>query len=362
VAGLGAVKDRVTAAVRRQRERRPWFDHLARTYSRYKSTNGDHLAAAITYFSFLALFPLVLLGVSVAGFVLATNLGLQQELQALIRDNVPGSLGGQLSESVASVVSNRGRIGLVGLGGVAVAGLGWIGNLRTALQVVWNCETVEENPLRARVEDLLVLVGLGIGILVSITLTAGGTSAADQLVRWVGLDRVPGMGVLTAVVGIVLALAADTLIFAWLFVRLPRRPVHVRTVLRGAVAAAVGYELLKIVGTVYLTRVTNNPTYGTFAGVIGLLIWIDLVSRFLLLAAAWTATGQHAAGKCDDEPVPTEDGTAAPPSPPPPDGPDPARRNGVPSPAAVAGVLVGAGAALGATAATAAHRYLRRHR
>ena len=56
------------------------------------------------------------------------------------------------------------------------------------------------------------------------------------------------MGTLITALGIALALAADTLIFAWLFVRLPRRPVRYRTVLRGALFAAVGYEVLKVVG------------------------------------------------------------------------------------------------------------------
>jgi membrane protein len=307
----GGLKDRVTATLRRQRQRRPWLDHLVRTYQRYKSSNGNHLAAAITYFSFLALFPLILLGISVAGFVLANNSGLQQELQDLIRDNVPGDLGTQLSESVASIVDNRGTIGLIGLAGVAFAGLGWIGNLRVALQVVWSGEPVEEKFLKAKLGDLFVLIGLGLGIVLSVVLTAGGTAAADQLVEWAGLDGVLGMGTLTTVLGIALALAADTLIFAWLFVRLPRQPVRYRTVLRGALFAAVGYELLKVVATLYLTQVTGNPTYGPFAGVIGLLIWIDLVSRFLLLAAAWTATGQQPASR-DDCADPSEGGVDPP--------------------------------------------------
>lgn len=373
----GGLKDRVTGTLRRQRQRRPWLDHLVRAYQRYKSTNGDHLAAAITYFSFLALFPLILLGISVAGFVLANNGGLQQDLQDLIRDNVPGDLGAQISDSVQSIIENRGAIGLVGLAGVAFAGLGWIANLRTALQVVWSCEQVEENFLKAKLGDLLVLVGLGLGILLSVGLTAGGTAAADQLLEWAGLDGVFGMGTLTAVLGIALALAADTLIFAWLFVRLPRRPVRYRTVLRGALLAAVGYEVLKVVATFYLTRVTSNPTYGPFASVIGLLIWIDLVSRFLLLTAAWTATGKQpvAPDDCADTPEagltvevadrpPGGRGVVGPV--PAADGREPAaaggRRDGTPSPVAVAGVLVGTGAALGAGAAAAGHHYLRRRR
>ena len=102
---------------------------------------------------------------------------------------------------------------------------------------------------------------------------------------------------------------------------------------------------------------------------IGLLVWIDLVSRFLRVAAAWTATGQQPADAADcsddtpehgftvgtDEKPPDEDAVVGPA----PATPGPARRD-PPRPAAVAGVLVGAGAAVGATAATAGRRYLRR--
>ena len=61
---MAGLKDRVTGMLRRQRARRPWLDHLIRAYQQYKNANGDHVAAAITYFSFLAIFPLVLLGAS----------------------------------------------------------------------------------------------------------------------------------------------------------------------------------------------------------------------------------------------------------------------------------------------------------
>jgi membrane protein len=373
MAGIGALKDRALGVVRTQREKRPWLDHLIRAYRRYKSTRGDHMAAAITYFSFLAIFPLLLLGISVTGFVLANNPALVGDLKGLIAENVPGGLGTQLSDSVDSLIQHRNSIGIVALLGVAYSGLGWIGNLRTGLQVVWSCEPQEENFVKAKLGDLVVLLGLGLGIVLSLALTSGGTAAAHWLVTSVGLGDVPGMTVLLRIVGIALALAADVLIFAFLFVRLPRRKVRYRTVLRGALFAAVGYEILKVVGTYYIARVGSSPTYGALAGVVGLLVWIDLVSRFLLLSAAWTATGQQPAEAvdcADDTPEPgpavgTAVGTEEKPA-----GADavvgPAPAAGVrarrdpPRPAAVAGVLVGAGAAVGATAATAGRRYLRR--
>jgi membrane protein len=366
---MAGLKERVTGTLRDQRARRPWLDHLIRAYQQYKGANGDHVAAAITYFSFLAIFPLVLLGASVAGFVLANNADLQRRLQEVISDNVPGSLGSTMSDAVRSVIEHRGSIGVIALLGVAYAGLGWVGNLRTGVQMVWACEVKKENFVKAKLEDLLVLVGLGLGIVLSLALTSGVTSAIHALLEALHIDGITGMGTLVGGLAIVLALVADTLLFMWLFTRLPRRPVRYRTVLRGAMVAAVGYEILKVVGTTYIANVTSNPTYGAFAGAVGLLVWIDLVSRFLLLAAAWTATGKQpedADNACGPEPpeegfaVPVEEKPASGVVGPIPAGADDSRQPA--RPAAVAGALVGTGAALGAGAVTAGRHYLRRRK
>ena len=53
---------------------------------------------------------------------------------------------------------------------------------------------------------------------------------------------------------------------------------------------AVGFEVLKLLGTFLIARTTENPMYATFGVVVGLLVWINFVSRVLIYAAAWTAT------------------------------------------------------------------------
>src|SRR6266542_1919119 len=211
------LKDRAAAALRRQRERREWFDHLARAGSRYKGTNEDYLAAGITYFSFLSLFPLLLLAMSVAGFVLNARPDLLERLIASIKEAIPGDFGSTLVQAVA-------------------------------------------------------------------------TAATGWLLRVTGLDGVAGMGTLSRVLGLVVAAAGDTLVFGWLLARLPRVGVPYRSVLKGAVFAAVGFSILKVVGTYYVQRVSHSPTAGLFGSVIGILVWLNLVSRFLMFAAAWTAT------------------------------------------------------------------------
>jgi membrane protein len=295
------VQAAVRARWRRERARRPWLDHLARAYGRYKGANGDHLAAAITYFSFLALFPMILLGISIAAFVLVRHPELVESLKDTIAKNV-GPTGSALNQVIDASLQRRKTIGVAGLLGLAYAGLGWIGNLRTGIQIVWACEKVDENPIKAKLEDLLALAGLGLGILVSLTLTAGGTAVAGKLIEAAGLAGIPGLGTAVAAVTILLAVATDTVVFAWLFVRLPRRPVRLRSVLRGALFAAVGYEALKLGGTFFLARVGSTGAYGTFAGIVGLMIWINLVSRFLLFSVAWTATAPQlpAADACPD--------------------------------------------------------------
>ena len=361
---MAGLKDRLIAMLRRERARRPWLDHLIRAYQQYKRANGDHVAAAITYFSFLAIFPLVLLGASIAGFVLANNVDRQQRLNEVISENVPGSLGNTLTQAVQSVIDNRGSLGVIALLGVAYAGLGWVGNLRTGVQMIWASQVTKENFVKAKLEDLVVLVGLGVGIVLSLALTSGVTAAIHAVVTGLHLDGIPGMGTLVGGMAIVLALAADTVLFMWLFTRLPRRPVRYRTVLHGAIFAAVGYEVLKIVGTTYLANVTSNPTYGVFASAVGLLIWINLVARFLLISAAWTATGRQPSG-ADSEPEPPEEGFAVAVDDKPATGvigPVPAgtRTREAPRPAAVAGALVGTGALLGAGATATATHLLRR--
>ena len=130
--------------------------------------NGNQYAAAITYFSFLALFPLLLLAVAVTGFVLHAHPAAEQDLFAHITAKVPGSFGQTLKTALKTAIEQRTGVGLVGLFGVLLTGLGWIGNLRGAIDGVWGRAPAKQNFVMAKVSNLLVLAGLGVGILVSL--------------------------------------------------------------------------------------------------------------------------------------------------------------------------------------------------
>jgi membrane protein len=75
--------------------------------------------------------------------------------------------------------------------------------------------------------------------------------------------------------------------------KLPREQVELRSAVKGAVVAAVGFVILQQVGSIYLASVTKSPSAALFGPVIGLLVFANLVSRFLLLITAWTATAKE---------------------------------------------------------------------
>jgi membrane protein len=338
--GLGAIgrlKDRASRSWQDARAKHPWLDHVARGYGHYQNQHGDQLAAAITYFSFLALFPLILLGVSVTGFVLASSHNLQDKLFKQITTQVPGSFGDTLKAAIDTAIHQRAAIGVIGLVGVALTGLGWIDNLRAALDTLWGNDQRRQSFLMRKLSDALVLLGLGLGLVISVGITAGGTAAGHQLLVRTGLDGVTGAGTATALLAILLAIVGNMLIYGWILIRLPDAPVSRRTAFRASLLAAVGFEILKVLGTYYIARIASSPAYSVIGPALGVLVFLNLVSRYSLFCAAWAATAPDAEQAVD----PLSQPVAGPPVAP--------ARAGY-SPAGVAAALLTAGATLGAAA------------
>jgi membrane protein len=335
---LAQLKERASAWWRGAQGRQAWLAHVVRAWGRFTANNGNQYAGAITFFSFLALFPLILLAVSITGFVLHANPELQRELLDKVAENLPGGFGDTLQTAIDSAIANRAAVGVVGLVGLLLAGLGWIANLRMAINSVWGGTRQKRPLLKAKISDLIVLAGLGLGALISLAFTASATSVTDQLLRWIGLDHVPGAGVVTKILGLAIAVLGDMVIFGWLIIRLPRASVPRGVAFRAALLAAVGFEVLKIIGSYTIAATSHSPTAGPFAAIVAILVWMQLVARWLLFCAAWTATWITPAGEVELGAISV---LVPPPAAEESDG------SSRVSPAAVAASLVGAGAAVG---------------
>jgi membrane protein len=281
--------DRTMARVQQERARRRWFDHLVRAGGRYTRTDGDLMAAGITYFAFLSIFPIVLLAASVLGLLLAGDALLRSQLISAIRTAVPGETGSFLVRQVSDAIAASGVTGAVGAVLFVYAGLRTMDKLRIGVRRTWTGQPVEADFLKDNLRDVVSFLALAVVGAVSLALTGGATTATSWVLERLGLDQVPGFFLVTSVAGIALALAADTVVFLWLLKVVAHTRVDVRRLLPGALFGAVGLEILKVLGSLYLALISGSVTASTFGGAVGILVWINLVSRYALFTTAWTA-------------------------------------------------------------------------
>ncbi len=279
--------------IARLRTQHPWVDHLFRANESYSAHYGNHYAAAITYFSILSLIPILMVAFAIAGIVLAGNANLLQELQDSITKSVPGELGDTLNQVVDAAIAARATVGIVGLVIALYSGIGWMSNLRDALTAQWGQEKGKLPLIRTTLSDFASLIGLGVALIVSFAITVAGSGVGAYLLKLAGLDRTGWAEALLVVLTVVLSLVANWLVFLWVIARLPRERVSLRSAVKGALVAAIGFEILKQLATVLLKSATSSPTGAVFGSVIGLLVFANLVSRFLLMVTAWTATSKE---------------------------------------------------------------------
>ena len=277
----------------RLRRKYPWLDHLIRANEAFTERYGNHYAAAITYFSVLSVFPLFMVAFAVVGLVVNHDQTIINKITDGINNAVPEGPRDLVKSIVKGAVDSGGAIGIFGLLIALYSGIGWMSNLRDALTAQWGQEKQPQPFVKQTLKDLVALVGLGVALVVSFALTAVGGGVGQFLLELVGLEHATWAIVLLRGATIVLGLLANTLVFLWVIARLPRERVELRSAVKGAVLAAVGFVILQQVASLYLASVTKSPSAALLGPVIGLLVFANLVSRFLLLVTAWTATAKE---------------------------------------------------------------------
>jgi membrane protein len=276
----------------RLRSRYGWFDHVMLAQGRYQDSKGDFYAAGITYFTVFALFPLLMVAFAIGGFILASQPDLLVEIEEKIKSAVSGDFAQQLVDLMESAIKSRTSVGIIGLATAAWAGLGWMANLREALTQMWGL--MRHDPpgfLRTKLSDLTAIVGLFTALVITIALTALGSSdLMRHLLEWLGLQDVPGVGVLLRVVSLFVSVLVSWLLFTWIIARLPRESVSFRSAMRAGLLAAVAFEIFKQVASIYLRAVVHGPAGATFGPVLGLMVFAYITARLILFATAWAAT------------------------------------------------------------------------
>ena len=267
-----------------------WLDHLVRAGTRFTEHHGTHYAAAITYFSILSLVPLLMIAFAVAAYVLFFNPSYLDQIRASISETLPPNLVEVVNPIIDQAIGSRTAVGIVGLLGALYSGIGWMSNLREALSEQW-AQAPEPPALPKRLFfDLTALLGLGIALVGSFAITGVAGGFAETLLNLIGLGDQTWALFLLKVLGIVLGLGANFLVFLWVIARLPRQHTPIRSAVKAAVLGAIGFEILKQVMTYYLSSVTSSPSGAAFGPILGLLVFVNFASQFVLFVTAWAAT------------------------------------------------------------------------
>ncbi|MFB7634428.1 YihY/virulence factor BrkB family protein [Streptomyces sp. NPDC056149] len=273
--------------------------HLWRAYDRMQRVHWTRLAAAITFTSFIALFPL--LTVAAASVAAALGTGQVHSLEAKLAEQVPG-IAGQLD--LAALVNNAGTIGLIAGAALLVTGIGWVQSLRDCLRAVWEAPAEDTNFLLGKVRDGGLLLGLGGVALVSVGCSAFASAAVGRAAAEIGLSKGGAASILLSVAGFCIAVLAAFVMLVFVLTKLAGAHPPRRAVVVAGLIGAVGFELLKLLLSGYLRDVAARSMYGAFGTPVALLLWINFTAKLLVFCASWTAT-QEAPAEPTPAPAPS---------------------------------------------------------
>ncbi|MGI9155617.1 MAG: YihY/virulence factor BrkB family protein [Marmoricola sp.] len=246
---------------------------LAVTY-KFFDDQSNYLAATVTYYTFAAVFPLLLISSSVLGFLLQGD----EKLKTALLDSALGQFP-IVGPALGTHEGLRGSTAAVVFGGLAalygILGLGQAA--QNAVQVAWAVpRNVRPNPFISRLRSgaLLSLAGLVVLVLATLTSVAGNAQMFGVVA-----DR--GLGWLITLVSIALTALVLALLIRWATDR--REPL--RHLLPGALLTAVLWQLLQRLGRFYVDHVVQraNEVNGVFALTLGLLALIYIAANMAVV-------------------------------------------------------------------------------
>jgi membrane protein len=232
---------------------------------RYDDTQGNITAGAFTLALFISIFPLLILGTAVVGFLAANQDDFTNEL--ISRIGLDGDAATTMRDAVTAASNDRHAASIVGLLGLAWAGLGVVTTTQALIDHAWG---TRGRGVRDKGRAALWLVGAGAGMLALFGLTG----VLTVLPWW------------AAPLGLLATVAGTVGLFLWTFWWLGRRKVPWRALMPGALLGGIGVQLLTVVGAFYVPHAAGSSSglYGSIGVVFAILAWLFILGRLVVYA------------------------------------------------------------------------------
>jgi membrane protein len=266
-----------------------------RTFFHFTDVGGNVLAAGMSYQALFAVFAALWVGFGVLGVWLRGRTELLDSLIEQINLFVPGLLGDDGLVAVSTLLDARSLDWSSVVAGIALlwVTVTWFTGTRRSIRIIFTIDVREyRSAILLKLRDFVLALLFFVALLISAALTVFSTNLTDWLLDLFGIDSAAwllgGFGV-AARYALLYVFDVCVLLGIHYFlaeVRVPRWRLLSGCALGGG--ALLG---LKVLGTVLLGGVSSNPLLASFAVLIGLLVWFNLICRTLLLTASWIATG-----------------------------------------------------------------------
>jgi membrane protein len=256
------------------------FDHFQQAHKgwaipmavirKFGNDQAGSLAALVAYYAFFSIFPLLLVFTTILAFVLQGNKELYDDVTRSVLAQFP-VVGDQLQ---AQALTGKVTALVLGLLTSIWGGLGVTVAAQNAFAKIW-AVPYKDRPdfFRSRLRGLLLLMVLGVLFLLSAVIT--------------GLVTTTFHGTFVKIAGYAITLAVNFGLYVAAFRFLSAPTIPTRQLWLGAAVAAVFLAILQLVGAIYIEHVIKRAsnTYGTFATVIGLLVWLHLIAQLTMYSA-----------------------------------------------------------------------------
>jgi membrane protein len=290
-----------------------WVQGLkpVRVFMHYSESRGPLLAAGLSFQSLFALFAALWVGFSVAGLVLRANSDLLGAFLTMLNTSVPGLIdtgdGGMIDPRVLFESATLSWTGAIALAGLLFTALGWLASCRDAVRTIFGLPGELTNFALLKLKDAGLGLAFGVALVVSSALLVVSTQLAGSALEFLGFDRDSTVTVTAGTaIGLVLMFLLDTATLSALFRLLSGLAIPLRRLLVGALLGAAALGILKLLGTALLGGATRNPLLASFAVIIGLLIWFNLICQVILISASWISVGMADAGLIADPKIEAE--------------------------------------------------------
>jgi membrane protein len=268
--------------------KRSWFGVLKRSAKEFQDDNLTDWAAALTYYGILAIFPALLVLVSVLGLI---GDSATQPLIDNLAEVAPGPAQEILTNALENLQGAQGAAGFAFVLGLALAlwsASGYVAAFMRASNVIYDIE--EGRPLW---KTLPLRVGLTVVLLVLVAITAAAVVVTGGIARELG--EVIGVGDTAVTVWQIAKWPVLLLIVSFMFALLYWAAPNVkqpgfRWISPGGVLAVIGWIIASLAFALYVANFASyNKTYGALAGPIVFLLWLWISNICILLGAEFNA-------------------------------------------------------------------------